>query len=373
MTVNRLHEPITADPQEAARVLNRYARKYSAGAFATPTIADMGHIIERGELYEWDGVLAVAQWQRHDSQRTDWTGTRYTIPAATMVIKHIAVAPGAKVPNLSGFGRVFGYHEDRTLTAAMESQRREVCATRISAASEIISCWGRTGSRREYQPWDAATLVRLPPPVTRDELNAAAWEAKRLDGWFDDYPFYSDGSWSALSLRGFNPADPTWGAKPSEMSKAWHAQHPEARNYRKCDWTVLADKLPACRNVINAVSWWPGLERVRLLKMSGRAGKPGKLLRHTDVTDKAAGTRDGQIIRFHIPLVTTESVTMTAWNLAGHEATVHLPLGSMWYLDARKPHAVTNASGIDRIHLVVDVLADQFCRNAITQGTEYCP
>jgi hypothetical protein len=154
------------------------------------------------------------------------------------------------------------------------------------------------------------------------------------------------------------------------MSKAWKAEHPGAESMR-CDWTVLAERCPTIVTMVKSLFAGQQLERVRLLHMAGRGGKIGRLSRHTDVTDKAAGVADGKITRFHIPLITDPSITMSAWNLQGHRQDVHLPAGSVWYLDARKPHAVTNPSGTDRIHLVVDVVSNATVRDLIAEGAEY--
>src|SRR5213075_1933045 len=98
---------------------------------------------------------------------------------------------------------------------------------------------------------------------------------------------------------GFNPADPTCGIKPAEMSKAWWKDHPEAKRWTRCGWTPLAERCPAIMRALEDVSQWGALERVRLLKMAGREpGKVGRLTRHSDVTDRAAGTADGKIVRF---------------------------------------------------------------------------
>ena len=355
------------DPAEAARFMNRYAHKYHAGAFATPSRGEMTAISARRRLHSWPGVLATSARLHRDSQRGDWTGRQYTIPGGTEIITHLAAEPGAAIPDLSRFGRIYAYAEDAQLTGALAGQGREICAVRISAASEIINCWGRDGSGHAYPPWDTATLVK----VGEADVAAAAEEARALAGWHDDFPFYSDGTWSALSLRGFNPADPTWGVKPSEMSRAWHAEHPGAAvRYARCDWTVLADRAPACRALTEAVAGGWELERVRLLRMAARPDhRTGKLARHTDITDRNAGTAEGCITRFHVPLVTHPAITMTGWELDGRQVTEHLPAGQVWYLDARKPHAVANPSRTDRIHLVIDVRTDRHVRAAITAGT----
>lgn len=352
-------------PREAARYLNNYARQYSAGAFATPTAKDLA---DTGWHWWPQGVLAVSRRLTRTSTRTDFTGRQYWLRGGWQVITHLAAAPGARLPDLDRFDRIYAYIEDANVTTQLRAQGREIAAVKVSASSELIGCWGRDGEGHPYQPADTATLVQLPPPDI--DLDAVRAEVAALDGWYDDYPFYSDGSWSALSVRGFNPADPTWGVKPSEMSKNWLRDHPEARNYTRCGWTTLAERVPATVDVVRSVPWWRGLERVRLLRMEGRGGKGGRLARHTDVTDRAAGVRDGQIARFHIPLITHPDITMTAWNLHGERCSAHLPPGTMWYLDARKPHAVDNKAGIDRIHLVVDVVADAAVRRAIAAGQD---
>lgn len=358
-------------PKEAARFLNAYARQHSAGAFATPIASEISKLMQSGGWHWWDGVAACSRRLTRDSVRRDWTGRSYTLRRGARVITHLAASPGARLPNLTAFDHVFAYLEDSNVTAQLAAQGREVNAVRISAASELIACWGRPGTGYRYPAADLATLTRLPLEVTPAQREQITAEVTGIDSWHDDFPFYSDGSWDAVSLRGFNPADPTWGIKPAEMSKAWWAEHPEAARYRTCGWTTLAQLCPATVGLVKSVSWWGELERVRLLRMQGMGGKGGTLARHCDITDRAAGTRDGQIARFHIPLVTDPRITMSAWNLKGTQHDVHLPAWSMWYLDARKPHAVHNRSGIDRVHLVVDVKADGRCREAITTGTEY--
>ncbi len=358
------------DPVACARFMNNHARRYSAGAFATPTAKEIAVAQEHGDFITGPGWMAATKHLSRDSIRKDFTGRPYTLPADSRIITHLAVEPGADLPNLTAFSTVYAYREDPTITTQLHLQGREIRAMRVSAASELIAAWGRPGTGRTYPAVDTATIREVPLHVGDTLKGRILGEATSLDGWLDDYPFYSDGSWGALNLRGFKPDDPTWGIKPSEMSKGWWAKHPEAAAYTSCDWTILADRCPATRALIESVSWWGTLERVRFLRMAGRGGKGGKLARHTDVTDRAVGTDDGKITRFHIPLVTHPDIRMTAWNLDGRHTGVHLPAWSMWYLDARKPHAVTNPTGVDRIHLVVDVVADPRVRAQISGGDE---
>lgn len=357
-----------ATPQTAARILNRYARSYHAGAFATPTASDMTTIMAKGGWHEYPGVWFVSAWAKRETARTDWTGRQYTIPTGTQVISHIAAEHGAKLPDLSGYGRIYAYAEDKTISSQLTEQGREVCGVRVTPASEIINCWGRDGSGHRYPSWDNATVTQIFHNAPGD-FKGAVSEASQVGGWFDDYPLYSDGSWSAVSLRGFY-ADPSLGVKPSEMDRKWKAAHADDLS-RVCGWTDLAADCPKLVGMVN--EGFPGarLERVRLLRMAPpKPGKVSKLARHTDITDKAAGTADGQIMRFHIPLITHPSSVMTAWNLSGRRTAVHLGAGSMWYLDARKPHAVQHAGPSERIHLVIDVVADKRWRAVVSQGRE---
>lgn len=368
-TLDYLRAP--ANGREAARFIGNYAKNYAAGAFAVPTAAEIDNHMQHDGWHWWgSGVAAVSRRLTRASTRQDFSGRSYVLGEGSRIITHLACVPNVALPPLDAFDYVFAYAEDNHVARQLRLQGREIAAVRVSAASEIVNCWGRQGTGHTYPAVDAATLVRVPLSVHPVLRSAIVAEATQISGWTDDYPYYSDGSWGAVSLRGFNPADPAWGIKPSEMSKAWWAEHPEAVQYDRCNWTVLAEKCPATVELVRAVSWWGGLERVRLLRMAGRGGKGGSLSRHTDITDRAAGTKDGQIVRFHIPLVTNPDVTMSAWNLRGERFNAHLPAWSMWYLDARKPHAVDNRSADDRVHLVVDVKADAHVRQAIIDGSD---
>lgn len=378
MPVTRLLEGVTCppvaelmDPATSARFMSKYASRLHAGAFGSPTRTEVARLAAAGDFLIWDGGCAAVKRLTKPSTRKDFTGREYTLTAPQAVITHIACEPGKPIPDLSAYGTIYAYREDEWLSRRLEDQGREVRAVRVSAASEIIGAWTPAGTGYKYREWDAATVRRIPLDIPTPLRERILTEISGLTGWLDDFPFYSDGSWSALNLRGFKPSDPSWGIKPSEMSKRWQEEHPEAMTLTSCDWTVLADKVPAVVDLVKSIGWLGRLERVRLLQMSGRGGRGGKLSRHSDVTDRAAGTRDGQIARFHIPLITHPDITMRAWNADGNTTATHLPAWTCWYLDARKPHAVTNPTGVDRIHLVIDTHCDQIVRTAIADGDEH--
>lgn len=368
----------TLTPAEAARFMGAYAKTYHAGAFAMPTAGDLESNPGMLRVWRTDGgrTMAAVKTLTRAARRTDFRGTEYFLPAGATVATHIARDPNAAVPMLEGVDFVFAYTEDTALVATLAGRGWVPVATKVSAAAELITCYARpayAGLTLPVLAHDQATVTDIPGlsltaaqlEVMRAEVAAAAGRY----GWADDFPLYSDGSWGALSLRGYFPDDPTRGLKPAEMPKTWKQANPDDLQ-RSCEWTVLTETCPVITGFVRDVKWWGGTQRVRLLQMAGRDGAGGQLGRHTDVTDREGGLADGQVARFHIPLVTHPDVRLYAWDLDGSRIERHLAAGRCYYLDARKPHAVVNAAGIDRIHLVVDVIADAEVRARIGAAHE---
>jgi len=90
-------------------------------------------------------------------------------------------------------------------------------------------------------------------------------------------------------------------------------------------------------------------ERVRLMKIKANSG----IGKHSDKIDKDFGLEDGKIVRIHIPIRTNDQVEFCLWE-GREKLTNYLEVGHYYYVDVRAPHAVTNNSDVDRIHLVVD-------------------
>ena len=354
------------EPAELARWLQQYAKQYNAGAFATPTAAELA-ATPPSMIFDvvtpTGRAVVVGKRLTRVSTRRDFIGRKYQLPAGALVADTVARLGNAPLPDLDRFDYVYAYLDDLDLSADLK-RGRDLHALQITAAGEMVGCWGRPGTALGYGAADVVTVGRVDANPTSAQVEAMRAEAVGLTGWDDDYPFYSDGSWSALNLRGFYPEDPTRGVKPSEMPKAWQADHPADLD-RACDWTLLAERCPTIIDFVTSVPWWRRFERVRLLRMAGRDGRGGALKRHTDITDRAAGTRNDQIARFHIALQTHPDIKMTAWQFDGRPVAIHLAPGEAWYLDQRKPHAVKNPTGVDRIHLVVDVLCDDDVRRHI--------
>jgi len=89
------------------------------------------------------------------------------------------------------------------------------------------------------------------------------------------------------------------------------------------------------------------LTSVRLLRL--QAGS--SIAEHCDYR---LGYEDGEV-RIHVPIVTDQDV---AFFLAGER--VPLAVGECWYLNVNLPHRVENRSRIDRIHLVIDCVVNEW-------------
>jgi hypothetical protein len=102
--------------------------------------------------------------------------------------------------------------------------------------------------------------------------------------------------------------------------------------------------------------------RIRLMRLKSGGGE---LKRHTDQVDQEQGLANGKIARFHFPVVTNDKVIFNNWDWDGKTADVNMKVGEVWYLDVRKPHRAINGGTEDRIHIVVDVEANDELRKLI--------
>jgi hypothetical protein len=216
--------------------------------------------------------------------------------------------------------------------------------------------------------WDHATLTKLeePPFLSAGGCQAILAELGAYHAaWADHYSTYNiKNSWSAFALRGYKHDDPTDIVKPSEMPRDWKAANPE-RLHDTCGETIAASAFPETMAIIRAFCQLYEVrpERVRLMRL---LAKGGELARHSDITDRGAGTKDGQVCRFHIPLRTSPLVQFQMWDQFGNRYTRHMAEGEIWYLDQRKPHrAVNQDQTVERIHLVFDVYANDLLREAL--------
>ncbi|MDY0021839.1 aspartyl/asparaginyl beta-hydroxylase domain-containing protein [Arenimonas caeni] len=190
----------------------------------------------------------------------------------------------------------------------------------------------------------AVAFARLAPPAPM--LPALQAEVAALLGreWIAhvnqrDYR----GGWDVLPLR----------------CQRQHAQaHPVLQGFAIAggdEWQDLPvlDQCPAIRDVLAGLHC--PLRAARLMRL-----RPGaEILPHRD---RDIELDDGQA-RLHVPVFTSPDVSFQVAGLP-----MAMAAGELWYFNAALEHAVRNDGRDDRIHLVVDCLANTWLHAAIAAG-----
>jgi hypothetical protein len=236
---------------------------------------------------------------------------------------------------------------------------------KIRASSEMVSVWSDSVEPHSLDPVDVPTLSLLLGDIPVEDLRRAL-EEQVSEGieWKDHYSSYNKrNTWTALVLRGYG-GRVDFVEKPEEMSKSWKKENPESLSWEIED-TPLRGSLPEVEEILERIPT-TGFHRIRLMRLE--AG--GELTRHADITDKDAGTRDGSLLRLHVPIQTNDGALFTTVDAHGREVRHHLGIGEMWSLDTRKPHAARNDGETDRIHLVVDCESTQDLRDLFEGGLD---
>ncbi len=181
-----------------------------------------------------------------------------------------------------------------------------------------------------------------------------------LSLFVDHYSNYNVGhSWSGISLQGYSP-DIRMIERPEAMSDKWREDNKDVE--LRLQETELMERYPDIADMY--LEWFDGckLDRVRLLALTAGGGT---LERHTDQVGNLMGLKDGDLARFHIPIVTNEKVIVSSWDRLGNETKRHMGKGECWYLDIRKPHKAVNKGTDVRVHLVFDVYVDEHVRSLL--------
>ena len=168
---------------------------------------------------------------------------------------------------------------------------------------------------------------------------------------------YSKGDdWTAISLRGYG-GGPLDILKPNVLKSGVNEQS-------TLQDTTLMDTLgfKVIRDVMGMIP--AKFERVRLMKIKAYS----KIGKHSDKIDKDFGLEDGNIVRIHVPIRTNDQVEFYLWEKK-EKLTNYLQVGHFYYVDVRAPHAVTNNSDVDRIHLVMDVYVNRGIRELLELPT----
>ena len=367
--------------KQVASIFARDFKPHTYGAFGLPKERDIANAL-KDESLVWlksdSGTIAAAaifKIAKSTSKQSDFAQRTITIKPGDLQIKSAAGDPHSLLTLLQ---RLLAKAGTRPAWLELHAENELACkvandlgfllaATKVSASSDIKSLYLLNDSPLErlsriaLNQADYPALKLLGIGATPDQIQSCLTEINSYNpSWEQHYSSYNKRqSWTAIALQGFDPADPQFIIKPGEMSKAWKQENPH-RLTSTCAPTPAAKALPTVWELAQSI---PGkLERVRLMRL--RASN-GELTRHADITDRDAGTANGRIARFHIPLQTAPGCLFSGWELSGNQVQLHFPAGSLFYLDIRKPHAVKNTSQVNRIHLVVDVACNAQTREPL--------
>lgn len=148
-----------------------------------------------------------------------------------------------------------------------------------------------------------------------------------------------EGGWTVLSLR----------------SPAGEAEQiiPDIREEQEYADTILMDHCPAIKKL---------LEELRCPKMAVRLMNlmPGAVIKEHRDHDLAYEKGEA---RLHFPVFTNPHV---AFHVNGEK--VKMVEGECWYVNVNLPHKVANNGVSDRIHLVVDVVVNEWVKSLFAQG-----
>jgi hypothetical protein len=163
-----------------------------------------------------------------------------------------------------------------------------------------------------------------------DALSATPWTAHFVEQNYE-------GDWSVIPLR-----------------CAAGETHPIRMIYSDPLATTFVDApmLAACpyfREVIAAFAC--PVRNVRLMRLT-----PGSIIKeHTDLDLDVEGGVEGGEARVHIPVTTSPEVEFLL-----NRTRVEMKPGETWYLRLSDPHAVANRGSSDRVHLVLDLVVDDW-------------
>lgn len=368
--------------REVAGVFRQEFRPHTYGAFGLPKERDVADARAAGQLM-WTRLggnavagAAIFRPVKTTTRHEDFAGRLATMIRGDLFIRSIAGSREAKAKLIAsargaepGATWVEGHVENAELVAQLGELGFRRVMTKVSASSDLKGLWCDAGgvtelarpSLAESRRWpsgfsaaDQRTVEEIKPRFFDPAPILAELEEhlRTSPGAFaQHYSGYNKGrSWSAFALRGYDHDDPGFIIKPSEMSRAWKEEHPE-RLAAACVPTCAAPFFDATWAALEPIP--AAFQRVRFMRL---AAAGGELTRHADITDPEAGTKDGAIARLHMPLVSDPACLFRCWSLAGREDRMHMPVGSLCYLDTRKPHAVINPAASERIHLVADAI-----------------
>lgn len=185
------------------------------------------------------------------------------------------------------------------------------------------------------------TSLKLPLLFAPERLTADL-EKIEADDWVPHFnTAYYEGLWSGVSLRSV-------GGVAKQL-------YPDPTATTFADTPILA-RCPYFQEVL--ATFQCPLEAARLLRLSA-----GSSIR--EHRDFKLGYEDG-VMRVHIPIITSPDVEFF---LEGQK--VSMQVGECWYLNVNLPHRVDNQSTIDRIHLVIDCIVDDWVHSLFATSEQH--
>ncbi len=238
---------------------------------------------------------------------------------------------------------------------------------KVNSFSDIINVYVKQNTKRKMDirkmPIIERFNIKKVGGIAQANIKQLQKRVKELDNLFaNHYSNYNrKKAWSALALKGYD-ADPNMIEKPTEMNDKWQKEHINYDFFLQ-ETRLMDEFIPTINYILKMIP--AETERVRLMKLEPNGGE---LDRHTDQTDKDLGTTDGDIMRFHIPIITNERMLFHSWDWKGNETIHNMKEGEIWYLDIRKPHKAINWGDTPRIHLVIDVKVNQNIHDLVIQS-----
>ena len=154
---------------------------------------------------------------------------------------------------------------------------------------------------------------------------------------------YYEGDWSGIALR--SPKDAHLELYPDPVAESFH----DTDRLRRCSYVPSVLESFRC-----------DIESARFLKL----GAGSEIKEHRDYK---LGYEDG-VARLHIPIMTNPQVR---FHLDG--APVEMLPGEVWYLNFNLKHSVRNDSDVDRVHLVIDCVLNDWLRSLFARSLSSFP
>tara|TARA_Y100001972_G_C7661905_1_gene333980 strand:- start:1001 stop:1591 length:591 start_codon:yes stop_codon:yes gene_type:complete len=140
----------------------------------------------------------------------------------------------------------------------------------------------------------------------------------------------------------------------------WYYTYPAI--IKSPSWTKLYDDVKL-KPIIEIVKAFNDISRVKDARIQ-RVPKETEISRHKE-TNSEWGVRDGNIVRFRMPMSTNSLVKFSIWDHNEFKYDFHMNIGKFYYTDIRKYHSEENLSDTDSMYLQIDSYVNNTIRQAI--------